>query len=145
MGQRTPFDELERLFERVNRSFAGSPSDLSDLGSGGVGGADAPIDVVERDEAVIVTVELPGFEPGDVALRVADRTLFVDAEHDEDASVEEADFVRRERSHRSVSRRIPLPATPEVDAAEATMENGVLTATIPTASAGSAGESIDIE
>lgn len=144
MAQGTPFDELERLFARVERQLDDATPTLEGIGRGGIGAADAPIDVVETDEAIEVTAELPGFEPDDVDVRVADRTLFVDAEHSEDASVEEEDFVRRERSHRSISRGIPLPSQPLTDEASATMDNGILTVTIPIAARETTGESIDI-
>lgn len=145
MSRRSPFRELEELFESVERQLGGAGPQMGELATAESSTGRAPMDVVDRDDEFEVTVELPGYEPDDVDVRVAGDTLFVDGHRDRDVSVEEDEYVRRERSHESVSRRIRLPEPPAVDDVSATMEEGVLTVTIPKAPEEERGEPIDIE
>ena len=110
-----------------------------------MGGSTASIDVVDLGDEFQVTAELPGFEPDDVDLRVVNQNLHLDANRSEETSVEEGNFVHQERSQESVSRRVRLPEPVDADDVTATMEQGVLSVTIPKAVPDSSGHSIDIE
>ncbi|WP_276255317.1 Hsp20/alpha crystallin family protein [Halomontanus rarus] len=54
-------------------------------------------------------------------------------------------YLRRERTHRSVSRRIRLPEPVEENEVSASYTNGVLTVTLPKVSADEGSKRIDIE
>jgi len=103
------------------------------------------IDVVDRGDAFDVTAELPGFEPDDVDFRVVDQALHLDATRSNEISTEDGEFVHQERTSESVSRRIRLPEPVDADDVTATLEQGVLSATIPKVVPDSTGHSIDIE
>lgn len=146
MSRRTPFDEIERLFDRMGQQFEDASQQWEGLSPQTMmGSGSASIDVVDREEAFEVTVDLPGFEPQDVDLRVVDQTLSIDAERSSEHSVDEGEFVHHERSRESVSRRVRLPAPVEVDDVRATMENGVLSLTLPKTRPDDSGHAIDIE
>jgi HSP20 family protein len=138
-----PFDELERLFERMSRQFDEAT---------GMWNAETPfgrmesmsIDLVETDDEFVVTADLPGFERDDVDIQVTDHTLRIEAEHEEATEEHEADYLRRERRHESVHRSIRLPDEVDKEAVEARMKNGVLTVTLPRLEAEEA-RSIEIE
>lgn len=129
--------------------------EFEDLG----GGIDVPtefgggikVDVVEDDEAVTVTADLPGFDSEDIDVNVQDNVLTIDAEHavetEEESDESEAEtYHRRERRRRSVSRRVRIPTAVETDEAAAEYQNGVLTVTLPTVDPEAAGgHSIDVE
>lgn len=147
---RNVFEDLRQTLDRLSEQFEG------EFGREGEAEAEAPwrgsisVDVSETDNEITVTADLPGFDPEDVDVRVTDDTLTISAEHTEEseepaeaagegegeaeeAAGEEGEerYLRRERTHRSVHRRIPLPAPVDEDAAEAEFENGVLTVTLP--------------
>ncbi len=145
MSGRTPFDEIERLFDRMGQQFEEASRQWEDWSPQQLGGGSASIDVADRGEEFQVTADLPGYRPEDVDLRVVDQTLYLDAERSEETNVEEAEFVHRERGHRSVSRRVHLPEPVDVDDVTATMENGVLTLTVPKVTPEEGGHDIDIE
>lgn len=145
MSRRTPFDEIEQLFERMGQQVEEASRQMEGWTPQSMAGQAASADVADHDEEFEVTVDLPGFEPEDVDLRVVDQTLYLDAERSEETDVEEEDFVRHERTRAAISRRIRLPAPVEVDDVRATMENGVLSLTLPKSTPTSDGESIDIE
>ncbi|RDZ43888.1 Hsp20/alpha crystallin family protein [Haloferax sp. Atlit-10N] len=135
--QRNPFDEIEDLFDRMGRSFEES----------GIGRfQDISLDVVDDDEAIEVVADLPGFEKDDLDVSVSGRRLTIAADHEESSEVDDDQYVRRERSQRSVSRTITLPAKVVRDEVTASYKNGVLTVTLPKAEpAGDDSTQIDIE
>jgi HSP20 family protein len=132
--RRNPFEEMERLFERMGRQF----DDASRMWE-----ADGPfsqwmpeagsmaMDLVDHDEEFVATVDLPGFERADVDIAVTDHTLRIEAEREEERTDEEGEFLRRERRHESTERSIRLPEAVEKEAVSARMKNGVLTVTLP--------------
>ena len=143
MPKRNPFDDIDRLFERLNDQFA----DAARMSEGGVParpGRGSAIDVEDADEAFVVTADLPGFEKGDVDVRVQDRTLSIMAERATEDADEDSTYVRRERRSESVSRRVSLPGPVDVDGVAASMTNGVLTVRLPKADS-SGGHTIEVE
>lgn len=145
MDRRTPFDEIERLFERMGKQFEDVSGQWEGASPRAMLGAPASIDVADRGDEFAVTAELPGFSADDVDLRVADQTLYLDAERSEESAVEEENFVHQERSRESVARHVRLPEPVDTDGVTATLEDGVLSVTIPKAVPDSSGQRIDIE
>lgn len=142
-----PFEELERLFERMSRQFDdATPAWDAEGPFGGwrAGRESMSIDLAETDGEFVVTADLPGFDSDDVDIRVTDHTLQVEAEREEATKEHEAEYLRRERRHESVRRSIRLPDDVDRDAVTATMKHGVLTVTLPRLAAEDA-RSIDIE
>lgn len=129
MSRRNPFEEIEDVFERMNR-------ELSELGEqfGGELGAGVPVDVIERDEEVVVVADLPGFDAEAIDVSLAGRDLTINAERESDETVagETDHYHRQERRSSSVHRQVRLPAEVADDGVTASYENGVLTVTLPT-------------
>jgi HSP20 family protein len=121
-----PFTDIERFFEQMNRAFGDTmPTRPHELA----------VDVVETDTDIVVSADLPGFDREDVTLSLSGRDLTIDADHETDAETAAEDddtrYVRRERTHRAVSRTVRLPDAVDEEAASATFTNGVLTVTLP--------------
>lgn len=134
-----PFDDIERFFERMNRSFGdvGVTPQLHDVA----------VDVAETDTDVVVTADLPGFGTDDVTITLSGRDLTIEAEREETEAHEDARYVRRERSRERLSRTVRLPDAVEEEAASAAFHNGVLTVTLPRETVDDEGDThtIDIE
>lgn len=135
MSMRTnPFEEIERFFDRMSRQFE-EDADRWESGEpfgGWSKGVDAmAVDLAERDDEFVVTVDLPGFTREDVGVQVTDHTLRIHAEREEQLDDEEANYIRRERRHSSASRTIRLPEEVETENVKAEMTNGVLTVSLP--------------
>ncbi|QSG06686.1 Hsp20/alpha crystallin family protein [Halapricum desulfuricans] len=128
-----PFEELERLFERMSRQLEESSRKWEPEGalSRWAGFEEMAIDLVERGDEFAVTVDLPGFERDDVEIEVTDHTLHIDAEREEATEEEAAQYLRRERRHESMHRSIQLPDEVDKTSVKARMKNGVLTVTLP--------------
>jgi HSP20 family protein len=142
-----PFEELEQLFERMSRQFEDATRMWETGSSSGRRGGEMEspsIDLAEDDGQFVVTADLPGFERGDVGIRVTDHTLRIEAEREESAEEREERYLRRERRHESMRRSIRLPDEVDKDGVTARMKNGVLTVTLPRLETGEA-RTIDIE
>ncbi|KAB1186746.1 MULTISPECIES: archaeal heat shock protein Hsp14 [Haloferax] len=135
--QRNPFDEIEDLFDRMGRSF--EDSGLTRF-------QDISIDVLDADETIEVVADLPGFEKDDLNVSVRGRQLSIAAEREASTDVDEENYIRHERTQRSVSRSLTLPAEVKRDEVTASYRNGVLTVTLPKAEPDADdSRSIDIE
>ena len=131
-----PFSEIEQLFDRMSREFGGSPFAAA-------AGAVA-VDVEERDDAFVVTADVPGFSKDDIDVTLADRTLRIRADREEETEESDADYLRRERRVSSAERSVTLPSAVEEEGITATYKNGVLTVTLPKQS-GDGGQRIEVE
>jgi len=136
-----PFDDIERMFDRLSDQFAGI--DPGELG-GRLGGI--AVDVRDEDDAVVVVADLPGYDTDEIAVTLEDeRTLHIDAERESEVEEEEGVYVRRERTHESIERTISLPEAVEDGATSAGYENGVLTVTLPKQTPDEDSRSIPVE
>jgi HSP20 family protein len=119
---RNPFDEIERMFDRMSRQF-------DPLEEGALEGS-APVDVEEVSDAFVVTVDLPGYDREDIDVQLAGETLTVSADR-ADEREESGRYIRRERTRQSVSRSVRLPDPVDEEGTEANYADGVLTVRLP--------------
>lgn len=129
MTRMTPFDDMNRVFDRMSRQFDETWGGIDQMRR-----FDGPaVDVAEYDDEIVVVVDLPGLSKEDIDLSVRGDTLSISAERsvERDEESEEGAWVRRERRAESVRRRIGLPDEVHEDEASATYTNGVLTVTLP--------------
>ncbi|WP_333842799.1 Hsp20/alpha crystallin family protein [Pelomicrobium sp.] len=90
-------------------------------------------EVIERDQEILVRLELPGLEKEDCSVVVEDNTLVVRGEKRFDRDTLGAHYHIVERAYGRFERAIPLPRHVEAERAEATFRNGVLTVRLPKA------------
>ncbi len=95
------------------------------------GSGDAKSDVVETDNAIEVSIELPGMEMKDIDITVSDDLLTVKGEKKIERQEEKKGYYISERSYGAIYRTIPLPPGVDGEKAEATFKNGVLTIRLP--------------
>ena len=91
------------------------------------------LDIAERTDAYLVTVELPGVKLDDLEITLEDGLLTIQGERHFAHDSSEEQFHRVERSSGAFRRSITLPAHVEADAVEASMEDGVLRILVPKA------------
>lgn len=94
--------------------------------------SDAPrlrLDVIETEEKIIVTADLPGVSRENVNVHIEDEgnVLTVEATRERDEEEGKATVLFRERHFGPVSRQIALPEHVNPEDCEAVFENGTLT------------------
>ncbi len=86
-------------------------------------------DIVESDEHLVVTMDLPGVDKSDVEITIADDQLSVKAVRETETSDEQ--YHRRERTCTRYERMVKLPVSVMGDEAKASLKDGVLEITLP--------------
>jgi HSP20 family protein len=89
------------------------------------------LDISERKDAYLVTVELPGVEADDLQLTLEDGLLTIQGERHFAHDSSEQQFHRVERCYGAFRRSITLPAQVMADGIQATVDNGVLQIMVP--------------
>jgi HSP20 family protein len=91
------------------------------------------LDIAERTDAYLVTVELPGVKLDDLEITLEDGLLTIQGERQFTSESSEEQYHRVERSSGAFRRSITLPAHVMADEVEASMEDGVLRILVPKA------------
>jgi len=90
------------------------------------------LDISERKDAYLVTVELPGVEADDLDITMEDGLLTIQGERQfTSESSSEQQFHRIERRYGAFRRSITLPAQVQAEQIEASFDNGVLQIVVP--------------
>ncbi len=89
------------------------------------------VDVAETDKEVVVKADLPGVDPKDVDISVADGSLVLRGHKKEEREENGKNFRRMERFEGEFYRELPLPAGVDADKISATSSKGVVTITFP--------------
>ena len=89
------------------------------------------LDISERKDAYLVTVELPGIELDDLEITMEDGLLTIQGERQFTSDSSEQQFHRVERRYGAFRRSITLPAQVQAEQIEASFDNGVLQITVP--------------
>ncbi len=133
--------ELNRVFDEFWTRFDRPFDEASGFAAPGM----AASDVVETDDSVEVSVELPGLDDKDLEVTLSGDTLTIKGEKKVERQDEKKGFYLSERSYGSVFRAIPLPPGVDMDKAEAKFKNGVLTVTLPkSAEAASRSKKVEV-
>jgi HSP20 family protein len=136
-----PFEDLrsaqdERTQNQIDRLFAHA------LGLHGqwqsATGVSTPawapaLDIAERKDAYLVTVDLPGVKLDDLETTLEDGLLTIQGERHFTNDASDQNFHRVERRYGTFRRSITLPAHVMADEIEASIEDGVLQILVPKA------------
>jgi HSP20 family protein len=123
-----PFRELAALQNEMSRWMTQLP------GTAGNGQSSSwlpAVDAWETEDAVVLSLDLPGVSGDDVAVEVDDGVLTVSGTRERKHEHSGERFFRYERRFGSFSRSVTLPAGVDEDAIEASFEDGVLEIRVP--------------
>jgi HSP20 family protein len=123
--------EIERLRNRVGRLLA-ALQEVADDGSLAVPGAwSPPVDLCETEDAVCVSVELPGVLPDSIEVSLTSSYLRVSGKKKRRVLRGSISHLCSERSFGNFNRTIPLRWPIRVRGATAELKNGLLRVRLP--------------
>jgi HSP20 family protein len=128
----SPYEEMERLFDDFRslgwlRPFRERVADLALPWEGKM----PKLDIVDRDEEVLVRVEVPGVKKEDLEIVVTGNQFTVKGKTRHEEKEEKGDYYRCEVSQGSFTRSVTLPAEVDDSRAKAQLKDGMLEVTLP--------------
>lgn len=131
----TPSDlfQVTRTMDRLIDEFMGGGGSALPLRGedGGPPSHTLPVDILETEEAYLLTAPVPGFAPEAVEVTFDQGVLTITAQAE--PRPVEGTWLRQERPHGSWTRRLQLPEQVDGAGIAADFDNGLLTVTVPKA------------
>jgi HSP20 family protein len=130
-------NQVDRLFRDFQTGFWQAPfsralPDIESFWRGNLGFNVTPaIDIVEKDNAFVVTAELPGLDAKNIDVQVSDGMLTIKGEKQEEKEEKTKDRHVSERRYGSFRRSLQVPGGVDAEKIEASYKSGVLTVTLP--------------
>jgi HSP20 family protein len=129
--ERAAFSGLQRLNNMLDQMFGTLPG--SDIGGALTSAWLPPVDVFEDQNSVKIVAEIPGVDFDDLTVSIENNVLTLRGEKRQMREDTANRVHRYERSYGIFERSFVLPATVDPEQIEATVDNGVLTITVPKA------------
>ena len=123
-----PFVNLRQAVDRMLSDF-GRGFDLA--GEGDISGFSPRLDFEDKDDAMVLSAEVPGMCDKDVHVEVARDVLTIKGEKRCASESKGAGRVSSERSYGAFERTLRLPSEVNKDKISAQMKDGILTVTLP--------------
>jgi HSP20 family protein len=126
MNRRFPFADIERTLDEMNRVF--------DIFEGPLGLRSMPrgtfpaVNVYETEEQYLLRADVPGVDPKDLDLSVAENTVTLTGKRNDEQDVR---YYRRERPVGSFTRTVTLAERIDGNKVKADYKNGVLNVVVP--------------
>jgi len=89
------------------------------------------VDVIERDDEVVVKAELPGIDKKDLDVSVTENSVTIKGSTSHEEKEEKGDYYRCEISRGAYARTVALPSYVDADKAKASFKDGVLELKLP--------------
>ena len=146
-GEPALFPSLQKEMNRLLDQFKSNFPMLDDEGQSFISGPSFPaLDVVETDDTVEVSAEVPGVKEDDLDVTVSGETLVLKGEKSSDHEEKDDNYHLIERRYGSFRRQIPLGFAPDEGAVKAAFADGILKLTIAKPSTAKAAvQKIDIK
>jgi len=131
----SPFEEMDRMFEDFfprswMRPFRWEWPSLGEMAKP-FEGKMPKVDVIDRDDEVVVKAELPGVEKKDLDVSVTETSVTIKGTTSHEEKEEKGDYYRCEISRGAYARTVALPSYVDADKAKASFKDGVLELTLP--------------
>lgn len=125
LGPWRPFGEMVTLRDAMDRLFEESVVTPAQIGGM------PKVNVKETKDSVVVKAELPGVAEEDVTIEVSDNVMTISGEKKEEKEEKDEGYHHKEMYVGAFSRSFTLPSEVKSEKAEAEMDNGILTVTVP--------------
>jgi len=130
----TPFwtsswTDIERSIENLRRDMEKTFSSFPSMHVPKM--SQTSCDVIDEGNQFRVKMDVPGIKKNEINLNVTDNSIEVSAEHKEESEEKKKNYLRKERSHVSYYRSLPLTEKISTDKVMAKLTDGVLDITLP--------------
>jgi len=134
----SPFEEMDRMFDAMLggrrrgllQPFLQWPNWGAELPVP-FEGRTPRVDVVDRDQEIVVKAELPGVKKEDLDVTVGDNNITIRARSSYESKEEKGEYYRCEISRGEFARTIGLPSAVDASKAKAKFTDGILELTLP--------------
>jgi HSP20 family protein len=144
-----PLSEMNRLFAQafgLTRQQGATDQSRRESAESSPDAAWAPaIDVIQRDEDLVVRAELPGVAPEEVDITIQNNILTISGRIERERQEERGGYLVRERRAGVFRRSLQLPQGVDEDRVNARFEDGVLEVVIAGAAAGQEPKHVQVE
>lgn len=135
----TPFDEMERVMDRMLGTFYPGSWPRSLLWDRPfIGELARPydiklprVDVIDRDEEIVVRAEVPGVDKKDLEISVTEDAVTITGKTILEEKEEKGSYCRCEVTRGTFSRTVGLPGDVDADKAKTFFKDGMLELTLP--------------
>lgn len=117
------FPSSVRVFEDVMNRMFNEPS--------GVRPWTPPVDIVENENELVLTADVPGVRMDDIDIKLEDGTLTISGTRQFASEKKEGGYHRIERAYGNFQRAFSLPESVDAEKVTAAYDNGVLRVTLP--------------
>lgn len=124
-------ERLDRKRSELARGFGSKVDDFRQSFNDLMATREPLIDVTEEGNQYVIHAELPGFDKDDVDVELNEDVLLLKAGKTAESEDQSKNYVYRERSYASFRRTIFFPEEVDPSKVEGTMDNGLLTLTVP--------------
>ncbi len=121
-------NEIDRLFDRAMTPSLGAMLPHSRFFD--AMRTNPLVNVIERDDTIVIEAEMPGISKNDLKVSITDRILTIEGQHAVNTP-EDADTICCERPTVRFERSMRLPAGISDEAVDASLGNGILTIVLP--------------
>jgi HSP20 family protein len=128
----SPFEEMERMFEGFFPRGWMRPWRFEWPAWPELAEARLPsVDVIDRDDEVLVRAELPGVDKKDLDVSMTEDTVTIKGTTQREEKEEKGDYYRHEIARGAFARTVTLPAEVDGTRAKAAFKDGVLELVLP--------------
>lgn len=124
-----PLRDITTLHSRMNDLFGDSLA----RAEGNFGNWLPPVEILEKDENLVMRAEIPGMSEKDIDLTVENGVMTLRGEKKREKELENDNVHRAERYYGSFVRTFALPTTVDTDKIRAAYKDGVLEVLLPKA------------
>ena len=121
--------EIDRSIENFRRDMEKAFSSFPTISMPKM--SHASCDVIDEGNQFRVKMDVPGIKKSEVKLNVSDNSVEISAEHKEESEEKKKNYLRKERSHVSYYRSLPLSEKILSDKVTAKLVDGILDITLP--------------
>jgi HSP20 family protein len=89
------------------------------------------LDLIDRDNEIVVRAEIPGIEKKDIGISIADNVLTIKGQTSSENKEEKGDYYRHEISSSSFARSVSLPSNVDESKVTANLKDGILEVNLP--------------